>query len=96
MDSSCENMGVGKSGEASITLRVAQVPEISGEQSVRRAGRMKRRTRQKERKSSWGMMDLSIFFDQQPSILLYTSTRDVVFSSHAPLFFDSILLLFKS
>jgi hypothetical protein len=55
-------MGAGKSGEASIILRVAQVPEMSGEQGVRRAGRMKRRTRQKERKNSWGMMDLFIFF----------------------------------
>ena len=67
MESSCENMDAGTSGEASIILRVAQVPEMSGERSVLRAGRKKRRARQKERKSIWGMMDL-YFFDQQPYV----------------------------
>ena len=87
-------MGAGKSGEASIILRVVPVAEMRGEHGVRRAGRMKRRTRQKERESSWMMMDLSIFFDQ-PSSVCCTYSRasrpcHIVFSSHTQLFFKKI------
>jgi len=74
MESSCENLDAGTSGEASIIFRVAQVPDMSGEHRVLRAGRMKRRTRKKERKSSWAMIDL-YFFDQ-PSVCCTRAVRD--------------------